>query len=249
MASPDDRNSESESLPDTLSSVFAADRTNPHGLAVAKWTLRSDDPCLIDCIYYRDSQIERDDHRPHGTILCSNRAVSGFAGDYHLVPAVGENEFGAITLNSEAVGRSGYLLNASRDGQCLAQGLALTDPHDARSLLISWWTGSVRPYGIVKYTIHDRHSLKACYLSEMSPETPGRGTAIGNTLDGFPGTYALTYEEESGDTWGPFEWSLAARGDIIDLTWRLDGRIVCSGFGVVDPDTPSIIVNYVAVRD
>lgn len=249
MTEQNNNKAQGEELPSTKSAVRAAERTMPHGLAVSKWTPHSDDPTLIDCIFYRDSQIDIDDHRPHRMTLRSDLPLSGFAGNYRITVTDGAADPGEINLEITPCGDTGFNIEAFQRGELQARGLALVDPHDSRSLLISWWTASVLPYGIVKYSIHDANSLKAYYISEMSPQTPGRGTAIGDTSDGFPGTYALTYEEENGSTWGPFEWTLSARGDMIDLVWRLDGNIVCAGFGFIDPHSQSVIVNYFAVRD
>jgi hypothetical protein len=236
-------------LPVTKSAVHAGDRAKAHGLAVAKWTIRSDDNSLLDCICYCDKQFETNDHAPRRIALRSARPIEGFAGRHYLTASDSVNGPSQFDMEVSAQGVAGFSVKAYQQGQLLAQGMAVIDPHDARSLLISWWTGDVLPYGIVKYTIHDGQSIKAYYISEMSPDRPGRGTAVGDTSGGFAGRFALTYEEDNGNTWGPYDWTLAPRGDMIDVTWELEGAILSSGFGLIDPcGPPSIIVNYFAVR-
>ncbi|ADP82193.1 hypothetical protein [Pseudofrankia inefficax] len=134
-------------------------------------------------------------------------------------------------------------------GGTVWRGMGLRDEASPSTVLVSCWTGDAAPTGIVRYTIRDPYTIDAYYCSIMSA-TSGqhealRGRAIGDTRDGFPGTYAITYDGYGGTTWGPFTWTITQRGPALDLTWHQNGQLWMTGFGFVDPADPrSIIVNY-----
>jgi hypothetical protein len=218
------------------------------GLAVAKCTVRAVDPTVLDVIYYCDAQQAAGDHAPRRIALRGDAGPIEFPGHFSFEGAGEGLAASRIQLAVARKGVSGFVLAAHAGDAPLGLGLGLADPQDDSSVLISWWTGAVQPYGIVKYTIRDARTITAHYISAMSPDVPGGGRAIGDTSGGHAGRYSLTYEEANGRTWGPYDWVLTARGEVIDLAWSQDGRVVCRGFGFVDPDEPaSILVNYIAV--
>jgi hypothetical protein len=133
---------------------------------------------------------------------------------------------------------------------CAAHGLGIVDPEFTDSLLVSWWSGDARPAGIVKYVIDDEPDTIIPTYTSVMLEASGfndvlRGRATGNTKDGFPGTYVITYEAEGGASFGPFDWTITPRGDVFDLAWDMGGRRIIDGFGFADPDSDrSIVVVY-----
>jgi hypothetical protein len=144
-----------------------------------------------------------------------------------------------------------YDLVASIDGGVAARGLGIRDPEGDDAILVSWWTGERRPAGIVKYSISvdEGGVIDAVYTSVMSEVTGFndvlRGRATGDTSGGFPGTYTILYQGANDTTFGPFDWEITARGEVLDLTWKQDGALVIRGFGFADPQSSrSIIVNY-----
>jgi hypothetical protein len=101
---------------------------------------------------------------------------------------------------------------------------------------------------VVKYAIEDDSTVSGYYISKMSPDLPGADIATGDTTGGFAGDYVLNSKEVSGRTWGPHDWQLSRRGDVVELTWREHGRVFCRGLGIVDPgDDKAIIATYIAL--
>ncbi|MBL7489391.1 hypothetical protein I6A60_12410 [Frankia sp. AgB1.9] len=154
----------------------------------------------------------------------------------------------AIELDVSTRGTALVDVEAKVDGT-VWRGMGLRDEASPSTVLLSCWTGDAAPTGIVRYTIRDPYTIDAYYCSIMSA-TSGqhealRGRAIGDARDGFPGTYAITYDGYGGTTWGPFAWTITERGPGLDLTWHQNGQLWMTGFGFVDPADPrSIIVNY-----
>ena len=57
--------------------------------------------------------------------------------------------------------------------------------------------------------------------------------------------YSITYEGEGDTSFGPYEWTITQRGDVLDLTWDDVGTRTIDGFGFADPESSrSIIVVY-----
>ena len=114
--------------------------------------------------------------------------------------------------------------------------------------MVSWWSGEVVPYGVVRYTIRDGQTIDGFYISKMTPDHPGADVAVGDTSKGFHGDFILNSREVNGRTWGPHHWSLRQHGDVADVVWREHGKTFCLGLGMIDPaDRQSILVNYVPV--
>jgi hypothetical protein len=140
------------------------------------------------------------------------------------------------------------------DGTRTALGMGIADPEFPDALLVSWWCGEIRPAGIVKYMLgSEPDTIIPTYTSVML-EASGvhdvrGGRATGSTASGFPGRYTITYEGAGSTTFGPFDWTIASRAGVLDLTWEAGGRRVIDGFGFPDPHSSrSIIVVYWGAR-
>jgi hypothetical protein len=152
----------------------------------------------------------------------------------------------------DVVARGAVFDLSARVGEVAAHGMGIRDPECADALLVSWWTGEQRPAGIVKYTIErdaPDGTITATYTSVMAEASghhdvlPGR--AVGDTRDGFPGTYSILYQGVGDTRFGPFDWTITPHGDVFTLTWTTQGQLVIRGFGFTDPEHPaSIVVNY-----
>jgi hypothetical protein len=141
-------------------------------------------------------------------------------------------------------------LEVAASGSILAHGMGIVDPEFSNTLLVSWWCGDERPAGIVKYVLGDEPDTIVPTYTSVMLEASGfndvlGGFAIGSTSDGFPGTYSITYKGEGDTSFGPYEWRIKQRGDVLDLTWDDAGTRAIDGFGFADPESGrSIIVVY-----
>jgi hypothetical protein len=155
-----------------------------------------------------------------------------------------------LELTITARGRVFDLRTSSTDGVVSARGMGMVDPEFQDSLLVSSWSGDLRPAGIVKYQIgHEPDRVVATYTSVMLESTGFDdvlgGVAVGNTEGGFPGTYSITYRGEGDAQFGPYDWTITPRGDVFDLSWDAGGVRQIEGFGFLDPDSDrSIVVVY-----
>lgn len=214
------------------------------GLAVGKCTIRADQPSAIDLVYVMDILPGGGRGMRHIAFHSDGPDVS-FPGCYRLSQIHGP---AVIDLEVTLAGTHAYMLSITVNGRRACLGYGLPDPENPLSLMVSWWTGAVEPYGVVKYTIRDERTITGYYISKMSPDRPGADIAIGDTRRGFSGNFVLKSREVNGRTWGPHDWSLTQRGDVVDLVWRENGRAFCVGLGMVDPaDRKSILVNYIAI--
>jgi hypothetical protein len=113
--------------------------------------------------------------------------------------------------------------------------------------------------GAVEYTISgaEKNVIEARYISSGSmaaePGTVCRGRAEGDTSNGFPGDYHITYFDVAGAAAATYDWSIEAVGDCFRLTWKAraennplpvaDGGVAFEGFGFASSDR-SIVVAY-----
>lgn len=221
---------------------MASDELERLGLGVAKCTVRTSEPAVMDVSYYGARQVAPAAQRIR---FRSDGAAITFPGHCTLHPAEGGDP---LELDVARTGAHGFALTVLAAGQQAARGIGLIDPDDPESLLVSWWTGEVEPYGIVKYAIRDDRTIEGYYISKMSPDQPGSDIAIGDTRGGFPGSYVLNSREVNGRTWGPHQWVLTARGGLIDFAWSEHGKVFCRGLGIVDPhDSSATIATYIAL--
>lgn len=212
------------------------------GLGVAKCTLREGG--VLDVAYYGAGAEREEAPFVRRLALRAGDGAIGFPGRCALLAPDGRS----FDLDVVSTGEYGFALTATRGGRLLASGLGLRDPDDGASLMVSWWTGETEPYGVVKYSIRDARTIEGYYISKMSPDLPGCDIATGDTGGGLPGDYVLNSREVNGRIWGPHEWMLSQRGEVVDLAWREHGRIFCRGLGIIDPADPkSTIATYVAL--
>jgi len=113
--------------------------------------------------------------------------------------------------------------------------------------------------GVVEYAIstNEKDVIEARYLSTGSMALGAgvicRGRAIGDTSNGFPGDYVISYYGVDGGHVGDFDWHIESIKDGHRLTWRnREGNVlipvepsglVFEGFGFPNTDR-SIVVAY-----
>jgi hypothetical protein len=111
--------------------------------------------------------------------------------------------------------------------------------------------------GAVEYRISDDEGvITARYVSSGSLGQAGvvcRGRAVGDTSNGFPGDYQISYFGVDGQSVGEFDWHIEAVDQAFRLTWRNragnafipaePGDVVFEGFGFSNTDR-SIVVTY-----
>lgn len=192
----------------------------------------------------------------HVTYLCDageiHQAVaSGIASPLttgtHAVTLTGDGHSDRAELTIRQRG-SVFDLTVTLDG-VTAHGMGIVDPEFPDALLVCWSWGTEMPTGIVKYVIGEEpHTIVPTYtsvvLAASGCDDVKGGRASGFTADGFPGVYTIVYEGiEAG--YGPFAWTVAERGGVLELTWDTGTRRAMEGFGFPDPDSGrSIVVVY-----
>ncbi|MBI5601800.1 MAG: hypothetical protein HY879_00435 [Deltaproteobacteria bacterium] len=74
------------------------------------------------------------------------------------------------------------------------------------------------------------------YTSRLEKKETGRGTATGDTSNGFPGDYVVTYLYPDGSEAGTFDLKIEKTGPIYDLSYSKNGEILFVGVGVETSD-------------
>jgi hypothetical protein len=114
--------------------------------------------------------------------------------------------------------------------------------------------------GVVQYSISqtEANTITAIYTStaNLAAGQPVicTGIAKGDTANGFPGSYSITYLGPDGAVNGAFDWEIESVGDTFQLQWRMkkdgvpylpgkEGMPVLQGIGIANSAT-SIIVSY-----
>ncbi|MBL7496676.1 hypothetical protein I6A84_00715 [Frankia sp. CNm7] len=224
----------------------------PATLAAAKCAWNPDTPERVTVTYLVPGH-PADESRTRTAFLDFPEGALDAAGHHQASVRLDDGSELSVELDVKTRGTALVDLEANIGGEAVWRGMGLRDEDSPSTVLVSGWTGDAAPTGIVRYTIRDPYTIDAYYCSMMSAVSgqdealPGR--AIGDTRNGFPGTYAITYDGYGGTTWGPFEWTITARGAAFDLTWRQNGQLWMTGFGFTDPADPeSIIVNYSGVQ-
>jgi hypothetical protein len=96
--------------------------------------------------------------------------------------------------------------------------------------------------GIVSYRISpDRpNSFLATWYSTRTEEFAlGTGVARGDTSNGFCGVHEIRYFEPNGEPAGigqPYELTITKKGEVRDMSWRRDGKVVLIGVGIETGD-------------
>ena len=74
------------------------------------------------------------------------------------------------------------------------------------------------------------------YTSRLDKNETGSGIAKGDTSNGFPGNYIVTYIYPCGREAGTFDLEIKKKGPIYDLTYSKNGELLFVGVGIETPD-------------
>jgi len=74
------------------------------------------------------------------------------------------------------------------------------------------------------------------YTSRLDKKETGRGIAKGDTSNGFPGDYMITYFYPDGSEAGTFDLKIEKTGPIYDLSYSKDGELLFIGVGIETSD-------------
>ncbi len=74
------------------------------------------------------------------------------------------------------------------------------------------------------------------YTSRLYKKETGSGIAKGDTSNGFPGNYIVTYIYPCGSEAGTFDLKIEKNGPIYDLTYHKDGELLFVGVGIETSD-------------
>ncbi len=70
------------------------------------------------------------------------------------------------------------------------------------------------------------------YTTRLSTKQFGTGLAKGDTSDGFPGTYAITYYYPDGSVSAELDLTIEKSGSVYELTYAKDGIVLLRGVGL-----------------
>ena len=92
--------------------------------------------------------------------------------------------------------------------------------------------------GIVTYKIRPEGNIidAVWYSTRYDSGKAGTGIATGDTSNGFPGEYAITYYEPDGSVSGTFDLKIEANGDAFNLSYILNGEVLLRGIGLETSD-------------
>jgi len=92
--------------------------------------------------------------------------------------------------------------------------------------------------GIVYYRIKSTgNALDATWHTSRSyKKETGSGIAKGDTSNGFPGNYIVTYIYPCGREAGTFDLKIEKNGPIYDLSYHKDGELLFVGVGIETSD-------------
>lgn len=91
--------------------------------------------------------------------------------------------------------------------------------------------------GVVHYVIRPEGGvLDAVWHSTRHPsDKQGTGIARGDTSNGFPGSYEITYYRPDGTISAELDLSIEKDGDIYTLTYSKEGTALLIGTGLETP--------------
>ncbi len=78
------------------------------------------------------------------------------------------------------------------------------------------------------------------YTSRMEKKEAGTGIAKGDTSNGFPGNYIVTYFDPDGSESGTFDLQINKSGPVYDLSYSKNDELVFIGVGIETPDGMAI---------
>ncbi len=92
--------------------------------------------------------------------------------------------------------------------------------------------------GIVHYRINTTgNEIDAVwYSSRLGRKETGKGIAKGDTSNGFPGDYKITYFDPDNNNTGTFDLKIIKSDAVYELYWSLDGKVLFVGVGIETSD-------------
>ena len=92
--------------------------------------------------------------------------------------------------------------------------------------------------GVVYYRIRPTGNIidATWYTSRLDTKETGRGVAKGDTSNGFPGNYVVTYFYPDGSEAGTFDLKIEKRGPIYDLSYSKNAELLFVGVGIETSD-------------
>jgi hypothetical protein len=92
--------------------------------------------------------------------------------------------------------------------------------------------------GIVYYRMgREENTIDAIwYTSRLDKKEIGKGIARGDTSNGFPGDYVVTYFYPDGSEAGTFDLKITKTGPVYDLSYSRDGKLLFLGVGIDTSD-------------
>ncbi len=78
------------------------------------------------------------------------------------------------------------------------------------------------------------------YTTRLDSQEIGSGIVKGDTSNGFPGNYIVTYYDSDGSEAGTFDLNIKKTGSIYDLSWSKDGELIYIGVGIETSDGMAI---------
>ncbi len=92
--------------------------------------------------------------------------------------------------------------------------------------------------GVVYYRIKSTGNAidGTWYTSRLDKKETGSGIAKGDTSNGFPGNYIVTFFNPDGSDSGTFDLKIEKTGPIYDLSYREDGELRFLAVGIETTD-------------
>lgn len=92
--------------------------------------------------------------------------------------------------------------------------------------------------GVVYYRmVPTKNTIDATwYTSRLDKKQTGKGVAKGDTSNGFPGDYVVTYFYPDGSEAGTFDLKIEKTGPVYDPSYRKNGKLLFVGVVIETPD-------------
>jgi hypothetical protein len=92
--------------------------------------------------------------------------------------------------------------------------------------------------GIVYYRIRPTGNIidASWYTSRLEKKETGKGIAKGDTSNGFPGDYIVTYFYPDGSEARTFDLKITKTGPVYDLSYSRNGKLFFLGVGIDTSD-------------
>ncbi len=91
--------------------------------------------------------------------------------------------------------------------------------------------------GVVHYAIRPEGGVidALYYTTRLDENRPGIGIAKGDTSNGFPGTYDITYYYPNGDKAIDLQLVIEKTDEIYSFSYLQDGQLLLTGVGIETP--------------